>query len=108
MAVLESGEDRRRGGLEKHVQTILTMGVAALLAWQLTAVEEMRIQLATLAGRVEALAARVDEASSDRYRAAEAQRDFALRDQVIHRLEMRVARLEDNLEHHAKPPREAR
>lgn len=97
MTILESPDhnERRRGGVERHIQTILTMGVAALLAWQLSTIEEMRVELAILAGRVDALAARVDDASSDRYRTADANRDFALRDQVIRGLEGRIKRVEE-------------
>nr|CRH06155.1 conserved protein of unknown function [Candidatus Magnetococcus massalia] len=95
----QHGADRRRptpshNGLERHVQTVLTMGVAALMAWQLTTIEQMRVELAILSGRVDALAARVDEASSERYRSTDAHRDFALRDQAIKALEARVEQVE--------------
>ncbi|MEG3640714.1 hypothetical protein [Magnetococcus sp. PR-3] len=94
MTAHEQSVERRRG-LERHVQTILTMGVAALMAWQLTTIEQMRVELAILSGRVDALAARVDDASSDRYRIADAQRDLALRDQAIKALEGRVVQVEE-------------
>jgi hypothetical protein len=97
VTIIESSDhnERRRGGVERHIQTILTMGVAALLAWQLSTIEEMRVELAILAGRVDALAARVDDASADRYRTADAERDLALRDQVIQGLDYRVKRVEE-------------
>ncbi len=89
--------ERPQGGLERHLQSLLTMGVAGLLGWQLITLEELRVNLqvdlARLSGRVDALAARVDEASSDRYRLADAKRDFALRDQRIQSLEMRIAQM---------------
>ncbi len=91
----EYGNERRQSGVERHIQTILTIGVAGLMAWQLTTIEEMRVELAILSGRVDALAARVDDASADRYRTADANRDFALRDQVIKGLEGRIKRVED-------------
>jgi hypothetical protein len=94
VTILEDSSDRRQSSVERHVQTILTLGVAALLAWQLTTIEEMRVEVAILSGRVDALAARVDEASSDRYRTVDATRDFALRDQVIEGLNYRIERVE--------------
>jgi hypothetical protein len=95
VTILEDNSDRRYGGgVERHIQTILTMGVAALLAWQLTTIEEMRVELAILTGRVDALAVRVDEAASDRYRTVDATRDFALRDQVVEGLNYRIKRVE--------------
>lgn len=97
MSILETelGVERRRSGLERHIQTILTLGVVGLMSWQLVTIEEMRVELAILSGRVDALAARVDEATTDRYRTTDASRDFALRDQVIKGIEYRVQQVEE-------------
>ena len=95
MTILDSPDsDRRHGGFERHVQSVLTLSVVALLTWQLSTIESMRVEVAILSGRVDALAARVDEASSDRYRTVDATRDFALRDQVIEGLNYRIKRVE--------------
>ena len=95
MTILEENSDRRQSGVERHIQTILTLGIVALMTWQLSTIEEMRVELAILSGRVDALAARVDDAASDRYSTIDAQRDFALRDQVLKTMDERVTRLED-------------
>jgi hypothetical protein len=95
VTILEDSHDRRQSGVERHIQTILTLCIVALMTWQLSTIEEMRVELAILSGRVDALAARVDDAASDRYRTIDSQRDFALRDKIIEGLEYRIQKIEE-------------
>ncbi len=87
--------------LERHIQTVLAAVIVALLSWGGFTLTEVSLQTAVLAERVAtlsvkvaALEQKVDKGTEDRYRAADARRDLALRDQRLQTLEQRLARLE--------------
>lgn len=103
MNLIEHPPELSNGAFGRHVQTVATGMVLAALVWVGQAVSDSRVEIAALRERIDLFSRRMDELAADRYRAAEAQRDFALRDQLLQRLELRVSRLEENLDHHGKP-----
>ncbi len=102
MTLLDLDPDHRNS-MARNIQTVITGLVLAAVVWVGQTVSDSRVEIAYLRERIDQFSRRMDELAADRYRAAEAQRDFALRDQLLQRLEQRVSRLEENLEHHNRP-----
>jgi hypothetical protein len=94
--------------VEKHIQTIVVAVCLALLLWAGTTIIDMRDRitrseavLTNVNATVQTLQVQLSSASDDRYRAADARRDFDVRDKKILELEGRITNLErDNYKHH--------
>lgn len=88
------GGERRRAPqaspMERHVQTILTVMVAGLVAWVGVTTTQTATDLAVLQERLTQVSIRLDAAIADRYTGAQGRAV----EQRIDRLEGRVDRLE--------------
>ena len=94
------GEDdeemERRAGtrLEQHIGMILQIMVVGLLGWSLTTSLGMSQDVAVLKVEVRGLQTSMNQGTTDRYRGADAARDFsAIRQEMLH-LEKRISELE--------------
>lgn len=88
------GERRSSIRLEQHIGTILQITVVALLGWSLATTQTMSQDVAVLKVRVEALSTAVNQGTADRYRGADAAKDFANIHTEMQFLERRVQALE--------------
>lgn len=79
---------------EQHVGTIMQVLVIGLLGWSLKTSVDMRTEIGVLQVKVEALQVSVGQGTNDRYRAADAMRDFAAVWAEIQRLDARLQRCE--------------
>jgi len=81
--------------MEQHLGTILQIIVVALLGWSLTTTQNLSKDVEVLKVQVTALNATIQQGTADRYRGADASRDFAAVRDELTRLDRRVQRLED-------------
>ena len=82
---------------ERHYQTIIISGSMALMAWVGITVNSSQNKISILNNDIQHLTVQVEKIEAgigDRYRAADAKRDFLLRDQQIDGLRKRINRLE--------------
>lgn len=101
---MEDKEDQgeimeRRVGirLEQHIGTILQIMVVALLAWSLSTTQTLTGDMAVLKVKVESLTTTLNQGTSDRYRGADAVKDFAAIRSEMSYLERRIATLENKV-----------
>lgn len=89
-------DDRPRPAslLEQHIGTLLQLVVVGLLAWSLQTTQSLSNDVAVLKSQVALLSATLNQGTSDRYRGADAARDFGRVDHDIRRLDERLLRLE--------------
>ena len=83
--------------LEAHFRTIMQLVIVGLLAWNFTTLQEMSLTVARQEERIAALTKTLElmtSANDDRYRGAEARRDFASVYRRIEQMEKRVSRIE--------------
>lgn len=93
----EHQEEPQGTNLEKHVGVILQAVVVGLLAWSLNTTQNLNESVTVLKTQMTALQGLAREATSDRYRTSDADRDRARLDRDIQSLEVRVMRLEGKL-----------
>ncbi len=88
--------DRRSSiRLEQHIGTILQITVVGLLAWSLSTTQNMSKEVEVLKVRVESLSATISQGTSDRYRGADAVKDFRSVWDELTRHEKRIQHLEE-------------
>lgn len=102
----EEEKMERKAGLriEQHIGTILQIMVVALLAWSLSTTQSLTGDMAVLKVKVESLTATLNQGTNDRYRGADAAKDFAavakdfaaVRSEMSY-LERRIATLENKV-----------
>ena len=71
--------------------------VVALLAWSLTTTQTLTGDMAVLKVKVESLTAALNQGTNDRYRGADAAKDFAAVRSEMAYLERRIATLENKV-----------
>lgn len=92
----EDQMDRRSSvRLEQHIGTILQVMVVGLLAWSLSTTQSMSKEVEVLKVRVEALSQTINQGTTDRYRGADAIKDFRGVWEELSRHEKRIQSLED-------------
>jgi hypothetical protein len=90
-------EEKQLSILEQHIGTILQIMVIGLLGWSLTTTVDMRTDMGIMKAKMEAVQTALAQGTNDRYRAADAARDFkAVWDEVA-RIESRITRCEGKL-----------
>jgi len=90
-------ERRSSTRIEQHIGTILQITVVALLGWSLATTQTMSQDVAVLKVRVESLSVLVNQGSADRYRGADAAKDFSGIRAEIQFLERRVQAIENRV-----------
>lgn len=80
--------------LEQHVGTIMQVLVVALLGWSLKTSVDMRTEIGVLQAKVESLQSTVSQGTNDRYRSADAARDFASVWSELSRIDNRLTKCE--------------
>lgn len=80
--------------LEQHIGTIMQVIVVGLLAWSLKSNVELTTQMGIVQAKIENLQATVNQGSADRYRGADASKDFAAVWAEVARLDSRLSRIE--------------
>lgn len=92
----DGDEMERRAGsrIEQHIGTILQVLVVALLGWSLMTTQNMSKDVEVLKVRVDTLTLIIKEGGQDRYKGADATRDFNSIRQELQYLDRRVQRLE--------------
>lgn len=90
----EEMERRQSGRIEQHIGTILQTVVVALLGWSLITTQSLTRDMAVLQSQVSALTATVNQGTVDRYRGADAAKDFSAVRNELQFIERRVADLE--------------
>lgn len=90
-------EDERRGNFRTMfdiIHKIATLLIVALILWAGDSINKGTMQSALMAQRIEQLTEQVRNIAIDKYSAADAARDFALRDQRITNNERRIEAVE--------------
>ena len=87
-------ETQRASVIEQHIGTILQIMVVGLLGWSLMTTQTMSKDVEVLKVKLEAMATTMSQGTTDRYRGADAARDFASVRQEIAFMERRIASLE--------------
>lgn len=92
----QENEDRRKPirTIFDIVHKIATLVIVALILWAGQSLNEGNIQSALMAQRIQQLTEQVKAIAIDKYSAADAARDFALRDQRISNNERRIENVE--------------
>lgn len=81
--------------MEQHIGTILQILVVALLGWSLSTTMSLSKDVEVLKVQVNSLSVTITQGTNDRYRGADAARDFAaVRDEIV-RLDRRLQRIEE-------------
>ena len=84
----------RRGAVERHIQSILAVIMAGLIAWVGTSIVSLRSEVSIATARIEAVREQLKQFNDERYPAVQALSDFKLRDQRIEENTRRIADLE--------------
>jgi len=91
-------EERRatEGGfrLEQHIGTILQLMVLGLLSWSLNTTVSLRTEVGVLQAKLEAMQGIISQGTNDRYRGADARRDFDAVWAEMNRFEKRMSACE--------------
>jgi len=80
--------------VERHLQTMIMAALGAVCGWMAMTTQGLTVSVATLTEKVSNLQESVKEERSQLYTRADADRDFALRDNVISNVASRVLVLE--------------
>ena len=83
--------------IEQHIGTILQVMVVALLGWSLSNTVDMRTDMGIMKVKMEAVQTSIQQGASDRYRAADAARDFKTVWDEQQRLDSRLSKCEGKL-----------
>lgn len=67
--------ERRAGSIERHVQTLITLGIAGLVAWSASTSLDLKDRVTRLDATVQNLQATVSGATTDRWTGTDAKRD---------------------------------
>lgn len=84
-----------RSVIEQHVGTVLQILVVGLLTWSLSATVQTGQDVSVLKVKVEGMQATLAQGTTDRYRGADAARDFKAVENEISRIERRLQQLEN-------------
>ncbi len=90
----ENDNPRPASLLEQHIGTILQLVVVGLLAWSLQTTMSLSNDVAVLKSQVSLLSTTLNQGTSDRYRSADAARDFGRVETDLRRMDERILRLE--------------
>lgn len=80
--------------IEKNFQNMIMAGLGALCSWMAVTTQALTVQVAEMNTKIGYMQDQIKTGSDDRYHAADANRDLALRDSQINDLRRRVATLE--------------
>lgn len=83
--------------VEKHLQTMIMAALGAVCGWMALTTQGLTISVATLTEKVSNLQESVKEERGSLYTRTDADRDLALRDQVITNIASRVLALEQGV-----------
>lgn len=78
-------------GWERHLQTLISSAALLLLGWLFTQTQDMGNQISRMSEQIGFLRLQVQSGLEDRYRASDAAKDFAARDQRITEIKERLA-----------------
>lgn len=92
---MASSEEKPASLLEQHVGTIMQTVVLGMLGWTLVSMVDMQKDVAVVQTQIESLIATVEFGANDRYRGADALRDFAAVARRIDAVERRLDKVEE-------------
>lgn len=89
-----NSEKEERSIIEQHISVILQIMVVGLLTWSLKTTLDLTGDVAVLKVQVQTLQALIQQATNDRYRAADADKDIARVYSDLKSLDARLGRIE--------------
>jgi hypothetical protein len=87
----------QRSILEQHVGTILQIAAVSLLGWSLLTTQSLTKDVEVLKVKIEAMSLTLGQGTNDRYRGADAARDFAAMQNQVDFLAGRLERIESRV-----------
>lgn len=86
-----------RSGLERHVQTLISLGIAALIGWAGMTLQDMQTSIASMSVQIQQLQTEVTnlrQLNNDRYPQTQASQDWARNRQELDEIRARLRAVE--------------